>query len=91
MEFEKDIERYLIRQVERRKGLCLKYHPDTDTGMPDRLILLPGGRLFWVELKRENGKLSQMQIYQQNRLRALGQRCFVVWSKEDVDRLLEME
>ena len=51
VQLEKDVEGYLTRQVERLDGRCLKFIPDIDNGMPDRLVLLPGGITVWVELK----------------------------------------
>ena len=56
--------------------------------MPDRLVLLPGGRVVWVELKRGKlGRLSPMQAYRHGQLRRLGQEVVVVRSAEDIDAL----
>lgn len=68
---------------------CYKVLPDNRIGMPDRLIVLPGGRCIWVELKTDNGKLSVVQQLRHKELRDAGQEVAVVWSKEEADRLAE--
>lgn len=88
MDLERDVERYLTREVERRGGRCVKFIPDNEPGMPDRLLLLPGGVTLWVETKRTTGELRALQQYQHTRLRRLGQRVEAVYTKADVDSLL---
>ena len=86
---EREIEGYLRRRVEQAGGRCVKFIPDVDNGMPDRVVMLPGGVLLWVETKKpKGGKVSSLQREQHRRLRALGQRVEVVWTKEDADALL---
>jgi protein involved in temperature-dependent protein secretion len=86
---EREIEGYLRRRVEKVGGRCVKFIPDVDNGMPDRVVMLPGGVLLWVETKKpKGGKVSSLQREQHRRLRALGQRVEVVWTKEDADALL---
>ena len=84
--YESDIERYLVNRVKGLGGLCIKVGYD---GLPDRLVLLPGGRVIWVELKREDGRPSNLQLYWASQLRSTGQRVEMPYSKEDVDRILE--
>ena len=90
MEFEKDIEKYLKRRVEQDfGGICLKMSPENNKGIPDRLLIIPPyGETIWVELKREGGKLSEIQKYQHGKLLSLGARVVVIWSREQVDTLL---
>lgn len=90
MEFEKDIEHYLNVRVSDVNGFCLKL--SGLKGIPDRLVVLPpDGRCVWVELKRKDGRLSELQKYQHTRLRKLGARVVVIWNREDVDKLIEAE
>lgn len=90
LELEREVETYLRLRVKRLGGKCLKFIPDFARGVPDRIVLLPGGIVIWVELKRpRGGRLSVMQRACHAELRALGQRVEVAWSKEDVDRILE--
>ena len=86
MEFEKNIEQYLVRETEKRWGVCLKAGQN---GWPDRIVILPGGWCTWVELKRVGGELSPLQQTRIAKLRALGQRVRVVWTRADVDCLMQ--
>jgi hypothetical protein len=89
MQLEKDVEGYLRRQVEKRGGRCYKFIPDTDNGMPDRIILLPGGVLVWVETKNgDSEKARLLQRVQHRNLRELGQRVEIVHTKAQVDALM---
>ena len=59
---EKDVERALVRMVKRHGGKCLKWVCPGWLGVPDRLCLLPGGRIFFVETKRPEGsRYGEMQ------------------------------
>ncbi|NCC68899.1 MAG: VRR-NUC domain-containing protein [Clostridia bacterium] len=66
-----------------------KFVPDHANGMPDRLVLLPGERCVWVELKTTGGKLSELQRYQHAQLRKAGQRVVTLWTTQQVDRFVE--
>ena len=79
-----------MRRVENAGGLCKKFIPDHDNGFPDRIVMLPEGKLIWVELKRaSDGELRPLQQMQHQKLRKVGQRVEVAWSKADVDRILK--
>lgn len=86
---ESEVEARLRRRAEEAGGLCVKFLPDLRPGMPDRIVLLPGGALVWVELKRpRDGRLSALQQLRHRELAALGQRVEVVWTKERADELV---
>ena len=68
---ERDIEKWLRRQVESLGGLAFKFTSPGNDGVPDRLAVLPGGRIYFVELKTESGRLTTIQVWQQDRLRQL--------------------
>lgn len=57
-------------------GWCLKLVCPGFTGLPDRLILLPGGRMAFAELKRPGQHERQRQAFVQSRLRKMGFRVF---------------
>lgn len=84
---EGKVEAYLRQRVRALGGMCLKL--DSVKGLPDRLVVLPGRCPFFVEVKAEDGHLSKIQEHVIRRLRDLGQRVHVVYSKEEVDHVLE--
>lgn len=85
---EKEIEKKLVDTIKRHRGLCLKWVCPGWAGVPDRIILLPGGRIYFVETKRpRGGKLSRMQEWWLGRLRRLGFPALVVWEMDDIKRL----
>lgn len=70
---EKEIESKLREMVERRGGMCLKWTCPGWAGVPDRIVLLPRGRIVFVELKRpKGGKVSSRQEWWSKKLQALG-------------------
>lgn len=87
-QLEREVEGYLVRQVEQRGGMCPKF--DSVRGWPDRIVLLPSGVLAWVETKRPvGGVLSPAQLVAHEQLRRVGQLVYTVCSREEVDVLLE--
>lgn len=85
MTLEKDIETKLRKMVEAHGGLCLKWVCPGWSGVPDRIILLPGGRVLFVETKRpKGGKLETLQKWWQKRLQRLGFWAGVVWDEGDL-------
>jgi hypothetical protein len=82
---EKTLEYRLKREVEKRSGLCLKIWCVSFTGLPDRLVLMKGGRIWFVEMKSPTGKLSSRQIAIHRILAGLG---FQVRVLSTVDQLL---
>ena len=87
---EREVEGYLRRRVEAHGGECRKFIPEQDPGYPDRIVMLPGGVLVWVETKKPSGgRVSPLQKLRHKELRALGQRVEVVWTKEQADALVE--
>lgn len=86
---EKVIERRLVVRCTQHGLICLKYSNANDTGLPDRLVLLPGGRVHWVELKSTGCKPTKLQTLQHDRLRAAGHEVTVVDTLEGVDALID--
>lgn len=91
---EREIEAYLVKKVrEVLHGRAYKFISPGNNGVPDRIVVLPGGRIIFVELKREGGgKLSPMQKAQQAKLSLLG--CQVISqmnSKQQVDGFIYAE
>ena len=70
---EKEAERALFKSVVAGGGKCIKMDPTYNAGIPDRLVLLPGGVVVWVELKRRiGGKISPLQNLWRRELKQLG-------------------
>lgn len=87
---EKTVEAYLKKEVEKRLGKCIKLNSSSERGMPDRLCIMPGGYIMFVETKRpKGGKLSKYQNFIIEELGALGARVYVAFTKDAVDRILK--
>ena len=86
---EATIEQRLVAGVKKAGGKAYKFTSPGNSGVPDRLVLLPGGRVIFVELKTEKGKLSPLQIEIHNQLRALGMDVRTLYGKTYVDGFLE--
>jgi len=87
---EKAIEQFLVQQVKRRNGLAIKLNSTSLTGLPDRLILLPRGLLFFVELKSPTGRLRPTQKAIHKVLENLGFTVYVINSKTKVKEVLKI-
>lgn len=86
---EKSVEKYLKKQVEKRGGLCLKFISPSMSGVPDRIALLPGGRIFFAEVKAKGKKPRPLQLAVHTIFERLGFKVFVVDCKEDADNAIE--
>lgn len=86
---EREVERHLVQEMAKLGIECIKWVPDQLPGMPDRLCLLPGGMVLWIELKTKGGRLSEIQKYRHQWLRSQGHEVKVIWSSEQVDELIE--
>lgn len=69
---ESAIEAKLVRKVRELGGLCYKFVSPGNPGVPDRLIILPEGRVVFAELKTEIGRLANIQKWQLEELRKRG-------------------
>lgn len=81
---ESRIEKRLIHEVEKRGGLCLKFL-STVSGVPDRMIVYKG-RVLFVELKTEEGRLSALQRYWISQFGKCGVPIDVLYGLKDVSR-----
>lgn len=89
---ERDIETYFRHRIETAGGVAFKFVSPGNAGVPDRIVILPWGRVVFVELKQAKGRLSGMQKWQRERIRKRGGTVRTLWSKEQVDEFMqEME
>ena len=87
---ERDIESKLRQPIRQLGGLCLKFVCPGFTGVPDRIILLPGARIVFVETKQPGKKERPRQRYVQGLLRRLGFTVYsTVDSVEKINRIVE--
>ena len=82
---EKEIERKLRLEVTKLGGYCLKWVCPGWSGVPDRIILLPGGRVVFAEIKRPHGGVvSGLQAYWRRKLQDLGFAVWYIYTERDV-------
>lgn len=87
---ESSIETYLTKRVRARTGRCIKLSPVGVVGIPDRLVLLPGGVAVFVECKKpKDAKIGRLQKWWKGELERLGFEHRYVFTREDVDQLME--
>lgn len=75
---EKIVEQKLVRAVKAAGGICPKWTAPGFDGMPDRIVLLPGGRMGFVEVKASGKKERPLQKSRHEMLRGLGYRVYVL-------------
>lgn len=85
---EANLEAYFRKKVRLLGGYTEKIVGVTGKGCPDRLVLLPGGRVYLVELKADTGSVEPLQKVWHARASALGTKVFVVYGRDGVDRWL---
>jgi hypothetical protein len=86
---EKQLERKLTIAVRAAGGIAPKLSCPGFAGMPDRLVLLPGGRAGFVEVKRRGERPRPLQEARHGLLRALGFKVYVLDGAEQIGGILE--
>ena len=86
---EKDIESRLVSEVKKRGGIAIKMLSANYNGLPDRLILLPGEILAFVELKAPGKKPRPLQLKRHSQLRALGFKVYVIDGIEQIGGMID--
>lgn len=84
---ERDVERYLIKECEKRGWLCWKFVSPGRRGVPDRIVIRPGSVAF-VEVKRKGGRVSPLQIRRIEELIRLLIPARVVKTKGEIDEMI---
>ena len=87
-ESEKVLEAELRERCKALGWMCIKLTSQYQRGLPDRLILMPGGRVCFAEIKTTGKKPTALQKVTHERLRALGYRVEVVDTTESLDNLI---
>ena len=86
---ERQIEQRLTQAVRQRQGLGPKWVSPGLDGVPDRIILLPGGRIAFAELKAPGRPLRPLQRRRKAQLEALGFRVYVIDNQEQIGGVLD--
>lgn len=86
---EKSIEAKLVDAVKAAGGVCWKFTSPGTAGVPDRIVLLPSGRIAFVEVKAPGEKLRPLQRLRIRTLRRLGFKAFVLDSPDQIGGILD--
>lgn len=86
---EREIERKLVSAVKSRGGICPKFVSPGFDGMPDRVVLLPHGKIGFVEVKRQGKQPRPLQTARHRVLRKLGFWVFVLDGEEQIGGIID--
>ncbi len=85
---ERDIEAHLVQRVKALGGEIRKLRWIGRRGAPDRVVMFPGGQLWWIELKRPGGTAEAHQAREHARMLKMGQCVLVLDTIEKIDGVL---
>lgn len=86
---EKDIEAWLNKQIEKMGGIAYKFVSPGNPGVPDRIYILPDGRVWFVELKQQFGRIANIQKWQRQRLLEMGCNYRLVRGMDDAKMFVQ--
>ena len=86
---EREIEGKLRDAVKAMGGVCWKFTSPGTAGVPDRIILMPNGRIAFVDTKAPGEKPRALQLSRHRLLRRLGFKVYVLDGKEDIRKIVE--
>ncbi len=86
---EKQIEQKLVKTVRAMGGICPKLVSPGMDGMPDRMVLLSGGRIAFAELKAPGQRPRPLQVRRMAQLSRLGFRVYVIDGLEQINEVLQ--
>lgn len=78
-----------MRRVKDIGGIAYKFVSPSNRGVADRLVVLPGGVVWFVEVKRVGGRMSTLQELFKRDMLALGQNYMTLWDTQDVDTFIK--
>ena len=82
-------ERQIEQAVKEAGGIAPKFTSPGFAGMPDRLVLLPGGHIGFVEVKAPGEKPRPLQLSRHRRLRQLGFRVYVLDDEKQIGGIID--
>lgn len=80
---ERDIEKWLRDKIRQMGGIAMKFTSPGNDGVPDRIAILPGGQVWFIELKKDGETPTKIQEWQIERLRKLGCNVTVIAGMEE--------
>jgi hypothetical protein len=83
------LEQHLVREVERVGGRAPKWVSPGQRGVPDRLVILPGGRTVYVEMKSPGKPLNPLQERWAKILQSLGHEVYKIDSVDAIERFIQ--
>lgn len=86
---EKYLEKQLFQRIRACGGHALKFTSSSEIGYPDRLVLLPGARAVWVELKSPGQKPRKIQMIRHEELKKFGFDVYVIDSIDKLNKLCD--
>lgn len=86
---EREIEKKLVDAVKAQGGVCWKFVSPGMAGVPDRIILMPMGRIAFVEVKAPGERPRKLQLARHRLLRRLGFKTFVLDNPEQIGGILD--
>lgn len=87
-ESEAELERRLVSEVKRIGGQAPKWVSPGNRGVQDRIVILPGGRTIYVEMKAPGKQLKPLQVRWAKILRNMGHQVYKIDSNEDIDKFI---
>ena len=89
--FERQLEEKLNKKIRELGGLPLKFTSPGHVGVPDRIILMPNGRIYFVEMKRHRGKkVLDMQKYTFEKFEEMGFKVYILDSMREIEKFIKV-
>lgn len=86
---EKTVEQKLVSEVKKAGGICPKWVAPGFDGVPDRIVMFPGGRIAFVEVKAPGEKPRPLQAVRHELLRRLGFRVYILDEIEKIGGMID--
>lgn len=86
---EKYTEQKLVTAVKKLGGICPKFTSPGLDGVPDRLVLLPGGKMAFIELKAPGEKMRPLQVRRMKQLERIGFRVYCIDNTTQIGGILD--
>lgn len=85
---EKKIESKLVKAVKHSGGMCLKFVSPSFARVPDRIVLMPGGRMAFVETKTTRKEMRPLQRKRKWQLEKLGFKVYCLDNEEKIEEVI---